>query len=119
MSDLRFGLLLMLYGMGLVFTILALLWGVIALFQRFDRRLLAEEEEETAAPRAVTATAADIPPALMAAILVALQRYREEEAVAPTRRRRPKKLEPTQARWVAVGRAYQLRSNIAPRRRRS
>jgi len=31
MSDLRFGFMLMLYGMGLVFLILAMLWGVISL----------------------------------------------------------------------------------------
>jgi len=109
--------MLMLFGMGLVFIILALLWGVIAIFQRIDRRLLSESEDEPL-PADIRAPVAEIPAELMAAILVALERYREEET-APIRGRRPKQLEPTQARWVAVGRAYQLRSNITPRRKRS
>lgn len=122
MSDLRFSFMLMLYGMGLVFLILAMLWGVIAIFQRIDRRMLATEEEkaqrETAASSPPTAS---IAPELLAAILVALDRYRQEEAgkISTQKRYSPREIEQGQARWVAVGRAYQLRSNIVPRRRNS
>jgi sodium pump decarboxylase gamma subunit len=119
-QDLQFGLLLMLFGMGLVFLILALLWGVIAIFQQIDRRILAKEEEKAQMAAAAAAEpAADIPPDLMAAILVALDRYRQEakSGVSAARRHPPREIEPGQARWVAVGRSYQLRSNIVPRRR--
>jgi len=112
--------MLMLYGMGLVFLILAMLWGVIAIFQQIDRRVLAKEEEKAqrAAAAAAPPTTA-IPPDLMAAILVALDRYREEggENASAQKRYPPKEVEQGQARWVAVGRSYQLRSNIVPRRR--
>ncbi len=118
-QDLQFGLLLMVVGMGLVFTILAMLWGVIAIFQRIDRRLLASEEEKTQIAAATAARAEAGPPAdLMAAIMVALDRYRQEEAAGGrvATRYPPVEIEQGQARWVAVGRAYQLRSNIVPRR---
>ncbi len=116
MSDLRFGLMLMLFGMGLVFLILAMLWGVIAIFQQIDRRLLAKaEEKEQMAAAATTKPAADIPADLMAAILVALDRYRSE-AKGDTHSS-PAEITQGQARWVAVGRSYQLRSNVVPRRR--
>ncbi len=119
MSDLQFGLMLMLFGMGLVFLILALLWGVIAIFQQIDRRILAKEEEKAQMAAAAAAEpGADIPPDLIAAILVALDRYRQgAKSRGPGRRHPPGEIEPGQARWVAVGRAYQLRSNIVPRRR--
>jgi Na+-transporting methylmalonyl-CoA/oxaloacetate decarboxylase gamma subunit len=112
----------MLYGMGLVFLILAMLWGVIAIFQRIDRRVLAKEEEKALMRSDATSTpAAAISPDLMAAILVALDRYRQEEAgkIGVMKRYPPKEIQQGQARWVAVGRAYQLRSNIVPRRRNS
>ena len=110
----------MVAGMGLVFLILAMLWGVIAIFQQIDRRVLAQEEERMRrAASAEARPANDIPPDLMAAIMVALDHYRREAAggAIPVRRQAPKEIEQGQARWVAVGRAYQLRSNIVPRRR--
>jgi len=120
MSDLNFGLMLMLFGMGLVFLILALLWGVIAIFQQIDRRVLAKEDEK---PRRAAATAAppapDLPSALIAAILVALDRYQQEAAGQIEPARGPSiQVASGQPRWVAVGRSYQLRSNIVPPRRR-
>jgi len=114
--------MLMLYGMGLVFLILAMLWGVIAIFQRIDRRMLVSEEEKTQRETAASSPPpAAIAPDLMAAILVALERYRQEEAgkISVQKRYPPKEIQQGQARWVAVGRAYQLRSNIVPRRRNS
>ena len=123
-DDLLFGFTLMIFGMGLVFLILAMLWGVIAIFQQIDRRVLAREEEkaEQAAAAAARANAsADIPPDLMAAIMVALDQYRHElKRGASTPRRRPPlaEIKQGQARGVAVGRSYQLRSNVVPRRRK-
>jgi sodium pump decarboxylase gamma subunit len=120
-QDLQFGAILMVVGMGMVFLILALLWGVIALFQKIDRRVL--EAEDDAAPTVAAASRpdADIPPDLMAAIMVALDQYRREASgmTSPLRRRLPQEINQGQARWVAVGRAYQLRSNIVPRRRKN
>jgi sodium pump decarboxylase gamma subunit len=113
-ENLQFGLLLMVMGMGMVFIILALLWGVIALFQRVDRRMFAREaaqarQEKTPEPA--------ISPDLLAAIAVAIHRYRLE-ASQPERLKRPrvpKRLEPSQARWVMLGRSQQLRANRPPR----
>ena len=113
----------MVFGMGLVFLILAMLWGVISIFQVIDRRVLAKEEEKaqlaaTAAARANPETG--IPPELMAAIMVALDQYRHglEKGASPAcTHPQPKDIKQGQARWVAVGRAYQLRSNVVPRRR--
>ena len=119
-QDLQFGFLLMIVGMGLVFLILAMLWGVIAIFQQIDRRVLAREEEKAQRAEMAASTPADEPsPDLLAAILVALSQYRQEarSGVAAPRRSPPRDIEPGEARWVAVGRSYQLRSNIIPRRR--
>jgi len=110
----------MVYGMGMVFAILAMLWGVIAIFQQIDRRVLAKEEEKARLAELAAAPPSDpLPPELMAAILVALHRYRQEDAgLAPAYTCLPaREVKQGQARWVAVGRAYQLRSNIVPRRR--
>ena len=104
----------MVVGMAMVFTILAMLWGVIALFQRADRRMFARQEAQ-AEKKPPTQEPS---PELLAAITVAVHRYRLEASRPETSRPRvPKRLEPSQARWVAVGRAYQLRSNLPPRRK--
>ena len=113
-ENLKFGLVLMVFGMGMVFLILAMLWGVIAIFQRMDRRLFARKAEEAeATPIPIQEPAPD----LLAAIAVAIHRYRMEAMQGvPQAPKVPHRLEPSQARWVAVGRAYQLRSNIPPRK---
>ncbi len=109
-ENLQFGALLMVVGMTMVFIILAMLWGLIALFQQIDRRMFAREEARRA-PKTEEPS-----PELLAAIAVAVHRYRLE-AAQPERAgpRVPKRLKPSQARWVAVGRAYQLRQNLPPR----
>lgn len=113
-ANLQFGVLLMVVGMGMVFIILAMLWGIIALFQRIDRVMFAREaaraEEAAAGP--------ELSPELLAAIAVAIHRYQQEKKRPLPGPRVPKRLDPSQARWVAVGRAYQLRAN-APRTRPS
>lgn len=113
-ENLKFGLLLMVVGMGMVFLILAMLWGMITIFQRMDRRLFAKEAEE-AEPAATPMQEPE--PELLAAMAVAIHRYRLEASQAvPQSPKVPHRLEPSQARWVAVGRAYQLRSNLSPRK---
>jgi len=111
----------MLFGMGLVFLILAMLWGVIAIFQQIDKRVLAKEEEKAQMAAAAAAPPApEVPSDIMAAILIALERYRQEQAgkTAPLAKRPAIQVDSGQARWVAVGRSYQLRTNIiSPRRR--
>ncbi|HEY79888.1 MAG TPA: OadG family protein [Caldilineae bacterium] len=111
-QDLQFGALLMIAGMAMVFIILSMLWGVIAMFQRIDRRMFAREEAQA---RKQEPRVESLPPELLAAIIVAVHRYRLEAAQAdkPPRPQVPKRLEPSQARWVAVGRAYQLHSNLS------
>ncbi len=102
----------------MVFVILALLWGVIAIFQWFDRRMM-RKGEDAGEGKGVEPAASALSPDLMAAVLVALDRYRRERRgeIGMTRRRPPDEIQRGQARWVAVGRSYQLRSNIVPRRR--
>lgn len=118
-ENLQFGALLMFVGMGMVFIILALLWGVIAIFQWFDRRMIAGNDEEAGEETGGEPATAALSPDLMAAILVALDRYRRERRgeIGVTRRLPPKDIQRGQARWVAVGRSYQLRSHFVPRRR--
>lgn len=115
-TDLQFGLALMFYGMGLVFIILALLWGVIALFQQIDRRLSPDERPQPQ-PRAATNDGAAPTPDVLAAIMVAVHRYRQEaQPPAPEHLSAPQ-LTQFSGRWVAVGRARQLSPHVSARRR--
>ena len=81
MSDLAWGLQMTVLGMGLVFGLLGLLWGLLTLVQRFDPApQVAAAPLPTAAPTPPTATgdASSAPtvqgmdPQLVAAIMVAL-----------------------------------------------
>ncbi len=102
----------MVYGMGLVFLILALLWLTISLFQRLDRRLSARSHTM---PQ--PATSPDPPSAeglsseTLAAIMAAIHRYRYEMqtpvATSSAAARSP---------WLITGRARQLRNTIPQRR---
>ncbi len=114
-ENLEFGALLMVVGMSMVFLILAMLWGVIALFQQIDRRMFAREAAKAQEEKAPTET---LSPELLAAITIAIHRYRTETTQPQQPRLRvPKRMEPPQARWVAVGRSYQLRSHVISRKR--
>ena len=115
MTDLQFGFMLMIFGMGLVFLILAMLWLIIALFQWLDRHVLATVQEDETAQ--VTAHPATLSPDLLAAIIIAIDRYRQPRKPTIHGQRIPKRLEPGQARWAAVGRSYQLGSQPVLRRR--
>ncbi|NOZ50248.1 MAG: OadG family protein [Chloroflexi bacterium] len=115
-TDLQFGLLLMFYGMGLVFIILALLWGVIALFQQIDRRLSPDERPQPQ-PRAAADDAAAPTPDVLAAIMVAVHRYRQESQQPASEPPPAPQLTQSPGRWVAVGRARQLSPHVFARRR--
>jgi Na+-transporting methylmalonyl-CoA/oxaloacetate decarboxylase gamma subunit len=107
------GLKLTAYGMGLVFLLLAVLWGLIALLIRFDT-----PPAEPVAARAATKTAAKalIEPDLLAAVVIACRAHRmarRQQAAPEMRAHEPGSLP---SRWVATGRTRQNRS-WAPRGR--
>lgn len=105
------GLKLTVYGMGLVFFLLAVLWGLIALLIRFD---VPEAPDPTAA--AAGASVPLIEPALLAAIVIACRAHRmarRQRAAPEMRMHEPGSLP---SRWVGIGRSRQNRS-WAPRGR--
>lgn len=93
------------WGMGLVFLLLALLWGLVALLLRFDRAGAA-----AAGARATPPPPGGLPPELLAAVMVAVRlhvRALRKEAAPEARRHRPGTLP---SRWVSAGRTRQNRS---------
>ena len=76
MSELQWGLTMTAAGMGLVFGLLALLWGLLTLVLRFDREPAEAAPAEAATPAPAAQAAAPAPaegiaPELVAAITVA------------------------------------------------
>lgn len=114
MIALWIGLELTLYGMGLVFLLLALLWGLIALTTRFER---APADTGTEAPPpgapAAAVRAADggaLDPELLAAVVIACRAHRmsrRKQAAPEMRTHKPGSLP---SRWVSTGRTRQNRS---------
>lgn len=125
MIALWIGFELTLYGMGLVFLLLAVLWGLIALLVRLDNPRVAEEEpavgaqagsaEAGTAGAARPETGAALPhaaidPALLAAIFIACRAHRmarRKQAAPELRTHEPGSLP---SRWVGSGRTRQNRS---------
>lgn len=109
------GLELTIYGMALVFLLLGLLWGAIALLVRFDQpSSLVEREAEPAAPaeRAgiVRGETTAIDPELLSAIVIACRAHRmtrRKQAAPEMRTHQPGTLP---SRWVGAGRTRQNRS---------
>jgi Na+-transporting methylmalonyl-CoA/oxaloacetate decarboxylase gamma subunit len=110
------GLELTLYGMGLVFLLLALLWGVIALVTSLDRTPApGKAAGEPAGPAAASARvrAADggaLEPELLAAVVIACRAHRmsrRKQAAPEMRTHKPGSLP---SRWVSTGRTRQNRS---------
>lgn len=97
------GLELTIYGMGLVFLLLAILWGLIALVTRLDTpQASAETAPETTVPA--------IAPDLLAAIVIACRAHRmtrRKQAAPEMRTHEPGSLP---SRWVVIGRTRQNRS---------
>lgn len=114
------GLQLMIAGMGLVFLLLLLLWGLMAVLLRLDRApaaepALAADGPGAAAPRAAVAPE-ELDPETVAAISVAVllhRSIRRKQAAPAMRAHRPGSLP---SRWLAAGRARQ-NQNWQPRRR--
>ena len=104
------GLELTLYGMGLVFLLLAVLWGLIAALIRLDREpavqaAVAEPGEGGAAGRA-----AALDPDVLAAVVIACRAHRmarRKQAAPEMRTHQPGSLP---SRWLGAGRTRQNRS---------
>jgi Na+-transporting methylmalonyl-CoA/oxaloacetate decarboxylase gamma subunit len=118
MDNLAWGLQITVVGMGLVFSLLALLWGLLTLVLRLDGAPAASPVPPDAAPSpAASAPAADedaagVDPAMAAAIALALalHRARQRGAAEPHMRIHWPGSLMHASRWVAAGRARQTRS---------
>ena len=105
MENLAWGLQITALGMGLVFGLLALLWGLLTLVLRLDREPAPEAQ-------ATASAASGMEPELAAAITVAVLTHKEQrrqEAAPSMRSYWPGSLLHS-SRWVASGRARQNRS---------
>jgi len=114
MENLAWGLQMTLLGMGLVFALLTLLWGLLALVLRLDTWRAGGGVGELPEPSAVTEQGMDAD--LIAAITVAVLTHRavrRREAAPMMRSYWPGSLLYA-SRWVATGRA---RQNYGWRRR--
>lgn len=107
MDNLGWGLQITALGMGLVFGLLALLWGLLTLVQRWDRPAVV-------APVVDAAPAGDaaMDPALVAAIVTAALAHRTQlrRQAAPAMRSHWPGSQLHASRWVASGRARQNQS---------
>jgi Na+-transporting methylmalonyl-CoA/oxaloacetate decarboxylase gamma subunit len=102
LEKLAVGIELTFWGMGLVFLLLALLSGLIALLRRLERRV--------PLPAAASGPAADLAPELLAAVFLAVRehrRVRRKQAAPAMRSHQPGSLP---SRWVGAGRTRQNRS---------
>lgn len=113
MSDLGWGLLMMVAGMGTVFALLVLLMGVLMGVGRLDRQPAEEsatEPEELPAPATAPPAAPDgVDAATLAAIAVAVTTHaelRRRQAGPETRAHAPGS-QLWASRWLAVGRSRQ------------
>jgi Na+-transporting methylmalonyl-CoA/oxaloacetate decarboxylase gamma subunit len=116
-ENLEAGLRLTVYGMGLVFALLAALAALLALLLRFDRPSPGTPASAAAASAAPAATEPvearpDEPssPEVLAAIMIAVRahiRVRRKQAAPAMRSHQPGTLP---SRWVASGRTRQNRS---------
>lgn len=105
MSDLVFGLWLTAVGMTIVFALLALLWGMLALVARLGR------ETETAEGTTPPAQAPDIDEEEAAAITIAVLAHGElrRRQAAPEMRTTVPGSQIWASRWLAAGRTRQTR----------
>ena len=100
MENLAFGLQLTVVGMALVFGVLLLLWGVLAVIGRLDR------------PPEPVRQAEVLDPALLAAVAIAVAMHatsRRRQA-APEMRSTVPGSQMYASRWLAAGRTRQTRA---------
>ncbi|MGQ9480927.1 OadG family protein [Chloroflexus sp.] len=112
MNDLGFGLTITVIGMSLVFSVLALLWGILNLLTRFDRPDSVESPEPPPAPELEVTSASSLSPEELAAITIAVRLYAatlRQEAAPTVRSYWPGSLL-FASRWVAAGRTRQNQS---------
>ena len=111
MENLVWGLEMTVVGMGLVFGLLALLWGLLTLVLRLDTPV-ADAAPEPQPDASGPAMAPDMDAELVAAILVATLTHRavrRREAAPAMRSHWPGSLLHA-SRWVAAGRSRQNHS---------
>ena len=112
MENLSWGLQMTALGMGLVFGLLALLWGLLVLVLRLDRPPAVAAGLPAPASPPPSAPVPGLDAELAAAILVATlthRAHRRREAAPAMRSYWPGSLLYA-SRWVAVGRARQNQS---------
>ncbi len=118
MSDLVFGLTITAIGMGLVFGLLVLLWGALALLGKLDAVLPATDEAEDATPAAGAAAGAvvvrggELDPEVIAAVALAVSDHAAllRRQAAPGQRSSKPGARLFASRWLAAGRTRQTRS---------
>ena len=118
-ANLEQGALLTLAGMGLVFAVLVLLWGLITLLLRFDRRRAPKQPAQPApvskqvdleqgnAVVVERGQAGELSPEMLSAVMVAVRmhrRVRRKQAAPAMRTHQPGTLP---SRWVGAGRVSQ------------
>ncbi len=117
MNNLGFGLQISVIGMGLVFGLLALLWGLLALVGRLERTSAPVDTSAAAgatparALRVIAPEGVTPDPELLAAIAVAVMTHkavRRRQAAPAMRSYWPGSLLYA-SRWVVAGRARQTR----------
>lgn len=117
MSDLEFGIRITVVGMGIVFGMLLLLWGLLALAMRFEPSAAPVDAAVPAAavtpvPAVRIAGAEQLDPALVAAITVAVLDHAEARRLqaAPAMRSYWPGSLLFASRWVSAGRTRQGQS---------
>ncbi len=117
MENMAFGLNMTFMGMGLVFSLLILLWVVLLLIGKIDslsfmkgsEEAAATEEEPTDSPVMTARSADDIEPDVMTAITIAIAAHmssRRRQA-APSMRMTVPGSQIFASRWLAAGRTRQ------------
>ena len=109
------GIQITVIGMGLVFLLLALLWGLMTLLLRLDRSR-ATEAVPTQPGAALKKSEDQLSPETLAAVMVAVRmhrRIRRKQAAPAMRSHQPGTLP---SRWVGAGRTGQ-NQNWQPKRR--
>ena len=124
MENIGWGLQMTVLGMGLVFSLLAMLWGLLTLVHKFDKepepvpaeqvqveaeRIAAEADDAIGAQVPMTPTVNGMPADLVAAIMIATMKHKQilRRQAAPYMRSYWPGSQLFASRWVAAGRARQ------------